>query len=100
MRRLRGVNTFTGFSDCAHRFSIHCNHHFPKCQNKATPDEAPTDVMPQAAQNVWPAATIADGVTTNFYHGGKLPQNEVDQREFSRFHPPNYIGSLLASSTM
>lgn len=50
MRRLRGVNTFTGRSDSAHRDSIHRIHHFPKCQNRGTPIDAPEDVTPHAAQ--------------------------------------------------
>ena len=91
MRRLRGVNTFTGRSESAHRDSIHRTHHFPKCQNKTTPSEAPEDVMPHAAQKEWPAATIAEGVTTNFTTAASCHSTTLITVSSAGSIPPNYV---------
>ena len=59
------------------------------------------DVMPHAARKRVACCNHCRWSHNKFHHGGKLPQNKVDQREFSRFHLTSYVSSTpLASSTM
>ena len=96
MRRLRGVNTFTGLFESAHRDSIHRIHHFPKCQNKATPIEAPEDVIPHAAQKECPAATIAEGVTKNFTTAANCHNTTLITVSSADSIPPNYVRPIAS----